>query len=111
MFAKHSRCLRFISLLIPLFLVIMGMRVPDFSRPQKPKPMRRAILAKTTAHTVLQSVVKAAEYPCCLATLPTVVFHVTEDYSPVVPPVYSPAPLFTLSPFPPRAPPTSLHRA
>ena len=111
MFTKHNRYIRFVALMIPLFLVFMGMRVPDFSRPHKPKPMRRAILDKTPAHTVLQSVVKATESPCCIAALPNVVFLVTEDYSPVVHHVFSPAPLFTLSPFPPRAPPTSLHRA
>lgn len=104
MFAKHNRCIRFITLMIPLFLVFMGMRVPDFSRPHKPKPMRRAVLDKTPAHNLLQSIVKADADPC-IAGLPAIVLCATEEYSPEERTTNSPIPLLLLSPFPPRAPP------
>jgi len=104
MFAKHSRCIRFITFMIPLFLVFVGMRVPDFSRPHKPKPMRRAVLENTSARTIVQSVVKIDVDPV-IANLPTLVFLPTEDFSPAVHPVYLPVPLLSLSPLPPRAPP------
>lgn len=106
MFAKQSRYIRFISLMIPLFLVFMGMRVPDFSRPHKPKPMRRAVLDKTQVKTVFQSVVKIAVDPF-LTTPHTFAFLATEDYFPEVHPIYSQVPLLLLSPFPPRAPPVA----
>lgn len=103
-FAKHNRFIRIITLIIPLFLVFMGMRVPDFSRPQKPKPMRRAVLDKTPVQKVLQSVVKIDIAPI---TIPAhdLTFLATEDYYPEAHIIYSPVPLLSLSPFPPRAPP------
>ena len=107
MFAKHSRSVRFVTLMIPLFLVFMGMRVPDFSRPHKPKPMRRAVLDKAPAHNVLQSIVKVTVDPCCIASLPSIFFLVTEEYSPNGHPLFSPVPFLSLSPFPPRAPPAT----
>ncbi|NTW88622.1 MAG: hypothetical protein HGB26_05765 [Desulfobulbaceae bacterium] len=106
MFVKHSRYLRFIILLIPLFLVFFGMKVPDFSRPQKPKPMRRAVLDKTPVKTVLQSIVKIDIDPC-ITSLPTIVFLATEEYFPEASPIHSPVHLLSRSPFPPRAPPAS----
>jgi hypothetical protein len=106
MFAKQSRCIRFITLIVPLFLVFMGMRVPDFSHPHKPKPMRRAVLDKTQVKTVFQSVVKIEVAPF-LTTPHTFALLATEDYLPEVHPIYSPVPLLLLRPFPPRAPPVS----
>ena len=107
MFAKHSRYIRFVTLMIPLFLIFMGMRVPDFSRPHKPKPMRRAILDKTPAHTVLQSIVKVDVDSCCILSQPTLVTLAIEEHSTEVSPVFLPVPLLLQSPFPPRAPPVS----
>jgi hypothetical protein len=106
MFVKHSRYIRFIILIIPLFLVLFGMKVPDFSRPHKPKPMRRAVLDKTPAKTALQSIVKIEIDPC-ITSLTTILLLATEEYSPEVHPIFSPVSLLLLSPFPPRAPPAS----
>ncbi len=107
MFVKHSHYIRFITLMIPLFLVFMGMRVPDFSRPQKPKPMRRAVLDKTPVHNVLQSIVKKIDVDPCIPILPVFEFFATEVYSNEVHTVFLPVPLLSLTPFPPRAPPVS----
>jgi hypothetical protein len=90
--------------MIPIFLVVMGIRVPDFSRPHIPKPMRRAVLDKTPAKTVLQHVAKVVLDPCIINT-PAIVAIVTEEYRSEVPPIYLPVPLLLLTPFPPRAPP------
>lgn len=106
MFVKHSRYVRFITLMIPLFLAFMGMRVPDFTRPQTPKPMRRAVLDKAPAQTALESVVKIDVAPF-LANQHTFVLLAVEEYVPEVQPIYAPVPLLSLSPFPPRAPPAS----
>jgi len=106
MFEKHSCCLRYITLLIPLFLVCVGTRVPDLSRPHKPKPMRRAVLEKTSARTIVQSVVKFAADPA-ITSQPLPVIFPAEAYSPEVHPVYLSVPLLSLSPLPPRAPPVS----
>jgi len=102
-FQKHSRYIRFLTFMIPLFLVCVGMRVPDFSRPHKPKPIRRAVLDKTT-RTIAQSVVKYDVDPV-LATYPPLVFLSAVDISPEATPLYLPVPLLSLSPLPPRAPP------
>ena len=104
--AKHSRCIRFITLMIPLFLVCVGMRVPDFSRPHKPKPVRRAVLDKTQSRILQQIVVKVDVDPAILQQ-PIPVSLPTEEYLPEVQPIYLSAPLLSLSPFPPRAPPVS----
>lgn len=106
MFEKHSRCIRYITLLIPLLLACVGMRVPDFSRSHNPKPMRRAVLDKSSARTIAQSVVKVAVEPVILSQH-TFVFLPTEVYSPESHSIYLPVPLLSLSPFPPRAPPTT----
>jgi len=104
LFAKHSRFIRFITLMIPLFLVCMGMRVPDLSRPHKPKPIRRAVLENTSARTIVQSVVKSDLDPV-ITSPPLLVFLSPEVSSPEVLPVYLSIPLLSLSPLPPRAPP------
>ena len=106
MLAKHSRYFRFIILIIPLFLIFTGMKVPDVSRPHKPKPMRQAVLDKTPGQTVLQSVVKIDIDPV-ITTPYTFVILATEEYFPEALPSFSSVPLLTLSPFPPRAPPPS----
>jgi hypothetical protein len=104
MFEKHNRYIRFITLMVPLFLVFMGMRVPDFSRPHKPKPMRRAVLDKAQAQTVQESIVKINVTPF-LASQHTFVLIAAEEYIPEVQPTHLPVPLLSRSPFPPRAPP------
>ena len=104
-FVKHGRWIRFIALMIPLFLICLGMRVPDFSRPHKPKPLRRAVLEKTSARTIVQqSVVKSDLDPVTISP-PTIVPLPAEEYSPVAHPVYLPVPLLSLRPLSPRAPP------
>jgi hypothetical protein len=105
LFAKHSRYSRFMIFLIPLFLMFMGMKVPDLSRPHKPAPMRRAVL-ETPAHNVLQSMAKIQVEPC-LAVLPVISLCVTEVYLPEMQVIHLPASLVSPSPFPPRAPPVS----
>src|ERR1039457_1461023 len=104
MFVKQCQYIRFITLMIPIILVFVGMRVPDFSRPHKPKPMRRAVLDKSSARTIVQSVVKIDVDP--VVTSPaTLVFRTTEVFSPEAYPIHSLIPLLTLSSLPPRAPP------
>ena len=109
MFATNRQYIRFVTLMIPLFLVFMGMRVPDFSRPHKPKPMRRAVLDKTPANTVLQSIVKVGVDLCCIISQTPLVFFAIVEHSTVVSPVFLPVPLLLQSPFPPRAPPVTSH--
>lgn len=106
MLGKHSRFIRTITLVIPLFLIFMGMKVPDLSRPQKPKPMRRAVLDKTPVNKVLQSIVKV-EYDPCITSQPVIAVFAPVEYFPEVRVDYSPKSLLTLRPFPPRAPPVS----
>jgi len=110
MFAKHSGWIRFIILMIPLFLVFSGIRVPDLTRPHKPKPMRRAVLDKTPVQTVLKSIVKIDIDPV-IATLPSPLIPVTFEYTPEAYPHHSSVPLLSLSPLPPRAPPISISLA
>lgn len=105
-FAKHSRCIRYITLIIPLFLVCVGMRVPDLSRPHKPKPMRRAVLDKTPSRTIVHSVVKVDVDPV-ITSQPAVVLLSVVNISSEALPNYLPVPLLSLSPLPPRAPPVS----
>lgn len=103
---KHRRCIRLITLLVPLFLVFVGMRVPDFSRPHKPKPLRRAVLEKTSARTIVQSVVKVDVDPD-VADVQTIALFSAKEHSPEVQPVFSPVPPLSLSPSLSRAPPLS----
>jgi hypothetical protein len=104
--AKHNQYIRLVAILIPLFLVFMGMRVPDLSRPHKPKPMRRAVLENSSTRTIVQSVVKNDIDPVT-TNLPTIVLLPTEEYIPEAQPIYASVPLLSLSPFPPRAPPVT----
>jgi hypothetical protein len=53
--------------LISFFILFWGIRVPDFSREQKPQPMRRAMLQNKIAQNFHISVVKIH--------LESVVFH------------------------------------
>lgn len=107
MFEKHSRYIRFTILLIPLFLVFMGIKVPNLLKPHTPKPMRRAVLDKTPVNTVLKSIVKADIDFLCISGPTALVVPVRDDYS--VPDVHHVLPVLFLSPspFPPRAPPIS----
>jgi len=101
---KHNRLIRSIILVIPLFLAVVGMRVPDISRPHKPKPLRRAVLEHTSSRTIVQSVVKADIVPVVpeqfvnISPNPQISF--IEDAK-----TYSSISLLALNPLPPRAPP------
>jgi hypothetical protein len=92
--------------MIPLFLVCVGLRVPDISRPHKPKPMRRAVLEETPSRIVIKSVVKIDPDPI-INTLPAIVSLPSEGYSPEAHPSYLSIPFLSLKSFPPRAPPVS----
>jgi hypothetical protein len=87
-FVKHSRRIRFITFMIPIFLVFMGVRVPDLSRPHRPKSMRSAVLDKTSAHTVLKSIVTIHVVPC-ITNPPALVLPATVEYFPEVPIIQS----------------------
>src|SRR5450631_4014430 len=106
MFVKHSRCIRFCTVVVPVFMVFVGAKAPDFTRPLKPKPVRRAVLEKTSARTIVQSVVKTDIYPV-ITNLPALVFLSTEEYSPEAYPIHSHVPHLSLRPLSPRAPPLS----
>lgn len=99
------RDLRFVSLMIPLFLLFVGMRVPDLSHPHKPKPMARAVMEKTSARTVLQTIAKVDLDPVAPNQF-TLDYRDTEEHSPELPPCHAPVPILSLAAFPPRAPPT-----
>jgi hypothetical protein len=92
--------------MVPLFMVFVGIKAPDFSRPLKPKPMRRAVLEKSTARTIVQSVVKTALDPV-VSNQPDLVFLPTEEHFPETHPVRWPVPLLPLRPLSPRAPPAA----
>ncbi|MDD2582479.1 MAG: hypothetical protein PHR66_10855 [Desulfuromonadaceae bacterium] len=106
---KDNRCnyIRFLPLIIPLFLVFLGMRVPDLSRPQKPKPMRLAVLDKTPVETVLQSVTKIEVDPDIATGLTTLALPATEEAYAETDFIRASIPLLLLSQFPPRAPPAA----
>lgn len=106
MFAKHSRCIRFLTVVVPLFMVFVGMKAPDFSRPLKPKPMRRAVLEKTSARTIVQSVVKTDPDPV-IPSPPALIFLSTEEHPPEAHAIHWPVPLLSLRPLSSRAPPAS----
>ena len=38
----------FVALSIPIFLVFLGMRVPNLSRPHRPRPLNRAVIQTQT---------------------------------------------------------------
>ena len=105
MFAKHGRSFHFITLLIPLFLAFVGMKVTDLSRQHKPKPMRRAVLDRIPSRTIVHSVVKVAEDPVTAIQLNLVFRPATGTSSEAPPHNYLPVPQLSLSPSPPRAPP------
>ena len=106
MSVKHSRCIRFLTVVVPLFMVFAGVKAPDFSRPLKPKPMRRAVLEKKSARTIVQSVVKTDLDPI-ITSQPTFLFLSMEEHAPEAHPVQPPVPLLSLRPLSPRAPPAS----
>ena len=107
-FTKHKLYIRFIALIIPLFLVFVGIKVPDFSRVHKPKPMRQAVLDKTPDQTENQSIVKNGIDPV-ISSLLTLVFLTAEKHSPEAQPFHSSVSFLSLSPLSPRAPPTLNH--
>ena len=105
MFAKHGRSFHFITLLIPLFLAFVGMKVTDLSRQHKPKPMRRAVLDRIPSRTIVHSVVKVAEDPAIAIQLSLVFRPVVGTASQELHHNYLPVPPLSLGLSPPRAPP------
>lgn len=103
-FAYYTRFARFIVFLIPLFLVFMGIKVPDFSRPHKPKPMRRAMLDKTPSRTIVESAVKVDVDPV-LPLQPVTIALAVLEFPLEAEAGYLPAPQLSVTPLPPRAPP------
>lgn len=104
--AGHTRYLRCISLVIPLFLVMVGMWVPDLSRPSKPKPLRRAVLDKTPTRSPHSSTAKNTVDPF-ITSQPTFEVIVSENHFPEAAPLRSPTPALPLVPSSPRAPPAT----
>ena len=107
-FNHHTRFVRFVVFLIPVFLIFLGIRLPDLSQPHKPKPIRRAILEKSPARSLLASVKSV----CKVNIDPFFLVHEIN----VAPSVlefpleaktdYQLAPQLSATPFPPRAPPS-----
>ncbi|BCS52520.1 hypothetical protein [Geobacter sp. SVR] len=111
MFAKHSGHMRLITFLIPLFLVLGGTRVPDISRPHKPKPLRRAVLDKNPTRSVLKTVVKFDSDPV-VPHRSALDFHPAEVYLSEALPIRSVSlPLPSLNQTAPRAPPAPVSPA
>ena len=90
--------------MIPLLLVFTGMRVPDFSRPHKPKPMQRAVLDKATVKAALLAVAKIEVDPL-ITGISVQALLPTEEHSPEARPVYSSVSLLSQDFLSPRAPP------
>lgn len=107
-FIKHKLCMRSVALMIPLLLVFVGIRVPDFSRLHKPKPVRQATLDKTPNQTENQSIVKNGVDPV-ISSLLALVFLTEEKKSPEAQSFHSSVSFLSLSPLSPRAPPTLNH--
>ena len=103
-FNKNIPRIRFITLIIPFFLVFLGMKVPDFSTPHKPKPIRRAVLNKTPIQESKQSIVKITLEPVT-PSFGALVFFDTVKQSLHVQSVHTSIPVLTLSALPPRASP------
>ena len=103
---KHLRHLRFLALLIPLFMVCAGMKVPDLSRPQKPKPIWRAVLEETSTKTEKHSFAKLDLDPV-IPSIPPLGLRAAEQHSTEALPQQSPLTFLSVSPLPPRAPPAS----
>lgn len=82
----------------------MGTRVPDLSRPHKPKPMRRAVLDKTPSRAIVESAVKIDLDPVIPLKPVTVALSVLEFPLEAVT-GNLPAPQLSVTPLPPRAPP------
>lgn len=53
---------------LPLFLISLGVKVPNVSRPQKPKPMPRAVLEAPAEKPVQQALVKHCDEPVTLSS-------------------------------------------
>ena len=43
-FSKRSLAILFVAISIPIFILLLGMRVPNLSRPHGPRPMHRALI-------------------------------------------------------------------
>jgi hypothetical protein len=48
-FSSHRFATIFVALSIPIFLVFLGMRVPNLTRPHKPRPLNRAVIQVQTS--------------------------------------------------------------
>jgi hypothetical protein len=105
---KYLRHPRFIILLILSFLVFVGVKFSDLSRPHKPKCLWGVVLDESPSQTEKQSITKIDLDPV-IPGLPTFSFLATEKHFPEAHPVHSSAPFLSLNPLPPRAPPASAH--
>lgn len=101
----HSRYIRLVTILIPLFLVCLGMKVPDLSRPHKPKPVRRAVLDKTPAQVIKDSVAKVAVTPAIPGSSTVIVPPAVLAYLIAATEIYVSVSYERATPLPPRAPP------
>jgi len=106
--SKHRLFVRFVIFMIPLFLLFVGIRLPDFSRLQKPKPMRRAILENKNVQNFQEAIKKITLEPI---TINQATPKVTPQYRHVSQPRadqfvqrFLPA-----IPLPPRAPPVWMY--
>jgi len=63
---RHHVTRHLIVFTLPLFLMFFGVKAPNISRPQKPKPMRRAVLEAPAEKPLQQALVKQCDEPAAL---------------------------------------------
>lgn len=99
---NHFRPLILVTFLIALALLCAGMRVPDLSRPHRPKPTHRIVLEtqqKTLSNHLKQHDTPVTVLPKLLVSSNTVSYRAVSQ---VVPPLCA-SPLF--APYSGRSPP------
>ncbi len=101
---RHNRSLRYVAYMIPLFLLFVGIRLPEFSRPHKPKPMRRAMLENKNVRIFQEAIVKIHLEPVVLDKESTK-FITTCWYTSTPLPALFYQPFLSITPLPSRAPP------
>lgn len=104
---NNYRCIRFVTCMIPFILLFWGIRVPDFSCPQKPKPMRRAMLENKKVLSIQKAHVKKHLEP-------VIINHTVSEaitacrYTSEPQKFHSSRSFLTILPLPPRAPPVQV---
>jgi hypothetical protein len=104
--AGHDLYVRFVICLVAFFLLFMGIRLPDFSRAPKPKPMRRAMLDNQNVRPFHKAFIKVHLDPVvigqtiCQCAAPYE--FVQEPYT-----YHSFQSLLSIIPLPSRAPPAA----